>query len=331
MSYSRAAFEEAMLELNRRREKAAADAARLRQRMIQRHPRLREIEQQLADTGMKLSQAILAKGDVDAAIRAIQAENQQLQQEMADLLAANGEKAVNFDPLPVCPLCGDTGYREGQMCRCLTQLLKEKSSRQICKGLTDAPARFEDLDLSYYDDVPAEGRGMSPRERMRHVFDYCRKYAEQFDLSMPSLLLRGPTGTGKTHVSLAIASAAAAAGYQVMYQPAGRLFGMLEKEHFGRENGNTEEVAMTCDLLVLDDLGTEFETSFCVSSLYTIINTRLLDRLPTVISTNLTQEGLQDRYGDQIVSRITGTFEPLLFVGKDIRQQKRCRRMTQDS
>ncbi len=78
---------------------------------------------------------------------------------------------------------------------------------------------------------------------------------------------------------------------------------------------------------MIDDLGTEFETSFVAATLYTIINTRMLDGLPTVISTNLTQEGLQSRYGDQTVSRITGAFEPLLFVGKDIRQQKRTAAM----
>ncbi len=328
MSYSRAAFDEAMQELERRREKAVADANALRHRMVLRHPRLREIEQALAETGTKLSRAILAGGDIDSAIQAIQTENQQLQQEMESILAAAGETAVNFEPVPLCAACGDTGYRDGKMCSCMIQLLKERSSKQICKGLTETPARFEDLDLSYYDDTPTPGHGLSPRERMRRVFDFCRQYAEGFDMTVPSLLLRGPTGTGKTHISLAIASAAAAAGYQVMYQPAGRLFGMLEKEHFGRESGNTEELAMTCDLLVLDDLGTEFETSFCTASLYSIINTRLLDGLPTIISTNLTQEGLQDRYGDQIVSRITGAFEPLLFVGKDIRQQRRQRQMS---
>ncbi len=329
MSYSRTVFEEAMQELEHRREKAIAAADALRQRTVLRYPRLREIEQALADTGLKLSKAILSGGDIRDTVRSIQAENEALQQEMASILAAAGETAVNFEPRPSCAACGDTGYHHGKTCACLIQLLKERSSRQICKGLTDAPARFEDLDLSYYDDTPVGAHGLSPRERMRRVFDFCRQYAENFDLTVPSLLLRGPTGTGKTHVSLAIASAAAEAGYQVMYQPAGRLFGMLEKEHFGRESGNTEELATTCDLLVLDDLGTEFETSFCTASLYSIINTRLLDRLPTVISTNLTQEGLQDRYGDQIVSRITGAFEPLLFVGKDIRQQQRQRKMTE--
>ncbi|MBQ6706274.1 MAG: ATP-binding protein [Clostridia bacterium] len=328
MSYSRAVFEEAMQKLESRREKALAEAHALRQRMVLQYPRLLEIEQALADTGMKLSKAILAGGDIRETVRSIQTENEALQQEMAGILQKAGETAVNFEPKPVCALCHDTGYHHGKTCSCLIQLMKELSSRQICKGLTDTPARFEDLDLSFYDDTPT-GHGLSPRERMRRVFDFCRQYAENFDLTVPSLLLRGPTGTGKTHLSLAIASAAAEAGYQVMYQPAGRLFSMLEKEHFGRESGNTEELAMTCDLLVLDDLGTEFETSFCTASLYSIINTRLLDRLPTVISTNLTQEGLQDRYGDQIVSRITGAFEPLLFVGKDIRQQKRERQMTE--
>ena len=327
MSYSREVYEEAMCELARRREKAVADADLLRRSASARRPRLREIEAALADTGIKLSHAILSGGDIDAAVQNLQTENLQLQQEMAHILATDGYKAVNFNPVYACPLCGDSGYADGRICCCLLQLLKEYSARQVCKGLLTTPARFEDLNLSYYDDTPAQGRGLSPRQRMQHVFAFCRQYAENFDTAAPSLLLRGPTGTGKTHVSLAIASTVAQNGFQVLYQPAQKLFGLFEKEHFGKQSGNTEELALHCDLLVLDDLGTEFETSFCTAALYNMINTRMLDGLPTIISTNLTQEGLQQRYGDQVVSRITGAFEPLLFVGKDIRQQKRAHNM----
>lgn len=327
MPYSTAVFQDALRTLDERRQHAAQTAAALRAEAIGRFPRLREIELLLAGTGAHMAQAILSGGDIDAAVARIQNENQQLQTEMATILANGGYTVANFEPSPVCPLCGDTGYHDGQMCTCLRQLLKEKAAAAVCHGLLSAPARFADLSMQYYEDTAPNGAGMSPRQRMRSIFAYCEAYAENFTTDSPSLLLRGATGTGKTHISLAIAATVAQNGFSVLYQPAGKLFGLLEREHFGKQDGNMEEVALSCDLLVIDDLGTEFDTAFTNAMLYSIINTRLLDHLPILISTNLTQEGLQNRYGDQIVSRITGAFEPLLFVGKDIRQQKRAEAM----
>ena len=161
------------------------------------------------------------------------------------------------------------------MCTCLSKLLKEQAAARVCKGLSSDPKRFSDLSLSFYDDTPPAERALSPRERMRRIFAYCEQYAAAFSTHAPSLLLRGATGTGKTHVSLAIAGTVAENGFSVVYQPAGRLFGLLEEEHFGRRSGNTLETVLSCDLLVIDDLGTEFETSFVAATLYTIINTRM--------------------------------------------------------
>ncbi len=327
MKYPKEIYGLAMQTLATRRAKAQADAAALRNRLAKTYPRIAEIEAAMADTGAKLSRAILSGGDIDAAVTAIKEENLALQKELAALLKAAGCAATNLEPQYTCPHCSDNGYTGGTMCSCLSRLLKEKAAAQVCKGLAQTPARFEDMDLSFYEDTVPEGRTMSPRERMARVIAYCKSYAETFSTASPSLLLRGATGTGKTHLSLAMASAIAGNGFSVVYQPAGKLFRTLEREHFGKQDGDTETVALTCDLLIIDDLGTEFDTAFTTATLYNLLNTRILDELPTVISTNLTQEGLQERYGDQITSRITGAFEPLLFVGKDIRQQKRQRAM----
>ena len=158
---------------------------------------------------------------------------------------------------------------------------------------------------------------------MEQVLAYCRQYAANFAPGADNLLLRGPTGVGKTHASLAIARQAAEKGHAVIYGPAQVLLHQLEKEHFGRAEGNSEDMLLACDLLVLDDLGAEFSSPFYVSCLYNLINTRMLEGRTIILSTNLNQNQLKERYGDQITSRITGTFVPLLFMGRDIRQQKR--------
>lgn len=213
------------------------------------------------------------------------------------------------------------------MCRCMEALLKEEACRRLSEMSAMELTDFDRMSLDYYPEEKDPRTGVSPRERMRGVLAYCRSYAENFVLPADSLLLRGPTGTGKTHAALAIARAAAERGFGVIYGPAQVLLHRIEKEHFGRAEGESEDVLESCDLLILDDLGTEFGSAFYTSCLYNIINTRMLSRLPTVISTNLTQAQLQERYGDQIASRITGTFVPLVFAGRDIRQLKNEQRL----
>lgn len=322
VAYSREIYEEAMAELEQRRAVAHAAAAALRERAIARQPRLREIETALAGASYQVARAVLDGGDVDAEVERIKEENLSLQAEMASLLRAQGETASDFEPVYTCPRCRDTGYAGGKLCTCFEQLLREAACRRLSRTSHMTLTRFEDLDLRYYPDEPDPRTGLSPRERMRGVLDYCRCYASDFIPGAQSLLLRGPTGTGKTHVSLAIARTAAEKGYSVVYGPAQQLLRQLENEHFGRMVGDSAETLEACDLLVLDDLGTEFASPFTVSCIYNIINGRMLAGRSTVVSTNLNQQELLARYGEQTTSRITGTFQPLVFFGQDIRQLK---------
>jgi len=322
VAYSRDMYEEAMAELERRRAQAHAAAAALRERATARQPRLREIEAALAGAAHQVARAVLDGGDVDAAVERIKEENLSLQAEMASLLRVQGETAVDFEPVYTCPRCRDTGYAGGKICGCLEQLLREAACRRLSRTSNMTLTRFEDMDLGYYPDEPDPRTGISPRERMRGVLDYCRCYAVDFVPGAQSLLLRGPTGTGKTHVSLAIARTAAEKGCSVVYGPAQQLLRQLENEHFGRMAGDSAETLEACDLLILDDLGTEFSSPFTVSCIYNIINGRMLAGRSTVVSTNLSQQELLARYGEQTPSRITGTFQPLVFSGQDIRQLK---------
>ncbi len=332
MGYSKELYEQAMRRLAERRMEAETVAAALRTRAITRDPRTGEIERALSGTALSIARAVLngmdghRGGDITATVKQLQEENERLQRELAERLHAMGETANNFEPIPACPVCGDTGYTGQRMCRCLEGLLRELSCRQLSALSQMQLTRFEDIDMGYYATEP-DGDGVSPRERMADIVAFCRAWTADFSADSPNLLLRGPAGTGKTHLSLAMAREVAQAGHQVVYGSVQRLLRQLEKEHFGREDGDSMEKMESCDLLILDDLGTEFATPFYTSGLYELINARLLAGRPTIISTNLNQKQLQERYGVQIASRIAGCFQPLLFAGQDIRQQKLMRRL----
>lgn len=325
MAYDPHVVQAARERLEQRRQQASTDAAALRTRLYAQYPRIREIEQELTTALPEVTRAILA-GDNDAVERTRQ-HNLRLQTELADILLTEGFTQTNLEPQYTCPLCEDTGYANGKVCACYQQLLREEACRRL-SGLSSMKLTdFDGISLSYYSDKVDPRLGISPRDRMQDVIDYCRHYAREFSLGAPSLLLLGATGTGKTHLSLAIAKQVTEQGYQVVYGSMQPLLRKLESEHFGRVEGDSESQLIDCDLLILDDLGMEFDSAFTRACLYNILNARLLEGKPTIISTNLSHTAIGERYGEQIASRITGGFEPLLCVGDDIRQLIRQRQM----
>lgn len=319
MAYDEKVVRAARQRLEKRRRDAEASAAALRERLCAEIPRLREIEREKAAAIPELTHAILA-GNADGEVERIQQKNLQLQQEMAQILRANGCDRDNFEPRYTCKKCGDTGYAGGAVCDCYRRLLQEEA----CNALSGLSAMrltdFGSLRLDYYDNTVDPKLGVSPREHMADVIAYCRDYTAAFTANSDSLLLQGATGIGKTHLCLAIARGVTEAGFGVVYGSVGPLIRRLEAEHFGREQGDSENQIISCDLLVLDDLGMEFDTPFSRACLYNVLNARLLEGRPTVVSTNLSISALKERYGDQIASRISGGFVPLLCVGNDVRQ-----------
>lgn len=320
MAYDEKVVRAAKQRLEKRRRDAETSAAALREALCEQIPRLREIEREKAAAIPELTHAILS-GNADGEVERIQQKNLQLQREMADILHANGCAFDNFEPRYTCPKCGDTGYVGGVMCDCYRRLLQEEACNTLsglsAMRLTD----FGSMRLDYYDNSTIDPKlGVSPREQMKTVIDYCRDYTAAFAPNSDSLLLQGATGIGKTHLCLAIARGVTEQGFGVVYGSVQPLVRRLEAEHFGREQGDSESQLISCDLLVLDDLGMEFDTPFSRACLYNILNARLLEGRPTVVSTNLSISAMKERYGEQIASRISGGFVPLFCVGSDIRQ-----------
>ena len=319
MGYSREVYDRANGELARRRQAAEREADARRARVIEKQPAALECEKQMRESVGKVARAVLAGGNAEKTLAVIRAENEQAQKDLAACIAAAGEQGTDFSPVYTCPLCSDTGRVGNKPCTCLNELLARYACEALSASLKMSLSSFEEMDLSYYkDDV---------RAHMESILAFCRDYTAQFSTHNDSLLMSGPTGTGKTHTALAIARGVTEQGFAVVYGPVPSLLRKLEREHFGKAEGDTQETLLTCDLLVLDDLGTEMSTSFTNACLYDILNGRMLSGLPTIISTNLSAGELNDRYGAAITSRINGTFEPLMFAGEDIRQAKLERRL----
>ena len=326
MGYSREVYDAAMAELNRRRTRAEGEAQERRAAFYALFPRAREIQGELAHLAAGTAKAVFGGNGAAQAMERLRNKSLALQKERESLLQQAGLEKDALKPAYTCGKCQDTGFIDGRMCNCLKGLLRQEAYRRLNEMTPLTLSGFEQFDLRYYSDR-GEGDQLSPRAHMEQVLAFCRQYAEKFSLHSESLLFQGRTGLGKTHLSLAIAREAIQKGYGVVYGSVQNFVTALEKERFGRDGGedrqDTNQMLLHCDLLILDDLGTELTTAFTQSALYELINGRLLAGKPTVISTNLLLADLEKRYSPQIVSRLKGEYEVLPFFGEDIRRLKR--------
>jgi len=291
-------------------------------------PEAEEIDRELRAAVMEAINVALQKGeDPVSAVEAIGRRSLALQERRGRLLEAAGFPKDYTDRDYYCPACRDTGYTGTEMCSCLKALYIEEQNAALSSLFKLGSESFETFDLSWYDDTPASD-GTSPRQAMRNVYDICVAYAQRFADAKISLLFSGPTGVGKTFLSACIARAVAEKGFSVVYDTAVSLFHAFEADKF--QKGEDPEAAhaavrriLTCDLLIIDDLGTEMTTAFTISALYEIVNTRLITGKKTIISTNLGREEIKARYGPQIASRLLGEYEFLAFAGEDIRLRRK--------
>ncbi len=325
MLYSQELFEKAREIIDDRR-RAAEDAVSRRLREFEKaEPRYRELRQEMIDSVREAVASIqTTPEEAEKTVLRQKERNLQAQREIRALLTARGLPEDYLETPYTCKKCGDTGSVGIELCTCFTEVLQKLAFEEANK---DSPLRvstFEDFRLDYYSETPDPQYKCSPRERMAEILSLCREYAADFDLSSQSIFMCGETGLGKTHLSLAIAGEVIRKGYKVLYNSAQNIFNRLQNEYFGRTEtrGQFESLVLGCDLLILDDLGAEFPTSFADAALYNIINTRMSRQLPTVISSNLTTRGIEERYSRRVSSRIIGEYICLRFFGSDVRQEK---------
>ncbi len=320
MTYSPSEYEQARRELDRRRNEAEKIQKAHRDEIALKFPELIKIEQEMADAGLSVIKALGMGDDSQDYIKFLETTNLNAQKRRVELLRENGYPEDYLKAKYFCSECNDKGFKNGFMCSCHKQLLKSIAYKKLCSQFPVDKCTFDNFNLSYY---PDHGGDITPYKRMKAVFDYCKSYADKFTSRSPGLLMLGNTGLGKTHLSLAIAGQVINRGYGVIYASAQNILNKLENEKFGRSDStDTEKSLIECDLLILDDLGTEFSTQFTVSAIYNIINSRLLASKPTIISTNLTMEQLESTYTQRISSRILSEYTILQFDGTDVRQLK---------
>lgn len=284
------------------------------------NPKLKDIECQLASLGAAL--AINALSGNNKTIEEIKKQSKALSFEKSIILEKSGVREIVYD----CPLCNDSGYVGGNICECVKKIASSIAFSELTKEMPLDDCKFENFDLKYYSEKTDES-GNNPRRRMTGILKLCREYVINFNpLSSQNLLFMGQAGLGKTHLTLAIIADVVQKGFLPIYGPAENLFSKIEAEKFSGENKGTYDDMINCDLLVIDDLGTEMVTSFTKSALYNLINTRMLSKKPTIINTNLSMKEIEAKYTARISSRLIGNYDAHKFLGDDIRQQKILKR-----
>ena len=289
-------------------------------------PEIKEIMTIISQTSIELSKLIIRKeSNFTESFNKIKNQNIQGQATIKKLLIQNNYPEDYLEPVYECSDCKDKGYINGERCSCFNKLLTRFAVEKLNSEANMPECDFEHFSLEYY-------RGISTPNcpdcfrKMSENLQFCIEYADSFSINSESLFIIGQTGIGKTHISLAIAKEVSAKGFSVAYGSLLNYMRIIEREHFGRSSApeaDTLQILINTDLLILDDLGSEFQTSFYESSLYNILNSRINLGLPTIISSNLTISDLQQKYNDRIISRLLSVYKMLPFVGQDIRQLKR--------
>lgn len=331
MAYEPAVLRRASARLRAEKEKRSRSIYQLRQRLYQEYPELPRLDAALRGTMAEVAELALSHDpDSAAKLEEIKARNLSLQRDRARLLAQAGYGPNALDEAPACPKCKDTGWTESGMCHCLRALCIQEQLKQLSPLLEPGEKSFDRARLDVYSDAPWGEERRSPRQGMANVIKLCEGYARQFpDYPLKNLFFSGGTGLGKTFLSACIARVVTERGFSVAYDAAIHAFASFDQRRFARD-AEQERAAqeaidrlLRCDLLILDDLGSESTTALVQSSLYELVNSRLRPELCTIISTNLSMEVVRNRYTAQIASRLEGEYREVTFYGADIRTSGR--------
>ena len=320
-------FHEILRELDTLRTRKEADARRKREVVYMEFPRLEAIDMEMALLGTKTARAVLSGNqNIDEIIIGLKDAQKKLETEKKEIFQKNYISPKEFEVQYSCVECKDTGFIETQRCICLKHRLMDKLYDQSNVRDIIRAENFECFNLNLYSSVKVASENSSPKDNMVKAFRRSLTFVEEFNKG-ENILMYGSTGLGKTFLCNCIAGALLEKGHTVLYLTAGQLFRKLEEQRFQKndeaEAEEWDKELLEAELLIIDDLGTEFATIFTASELFRIVNDRKLAGKSIIISTNLTPNRLTDHYSDRVTSRLMGEFETMKFFGEDIRILKR--------
>lgn len=315
------------------RENNSAEHDRRTAAVYSRFPEIERTDAEMKSQMIELTRLFLSKDpDSQMKIGALREKNLDLQMHRAELLVQHGYPSDYLDDIYSCQQCRDTGtLRSGKMCSCLTRLYNRALTEELSTLLKNGDESFDHFDITLYPEEYSERYKCIPREYMRKVYATCREFADSFPKVNSGLLLTGGPGLGKTYLSACIARVVSENGYSVCYETAVEAFKAFQDRQFSlkpEKQAAAEEKAaqmLGCDLMILDDLGTEVVTQTVQSALYTLINSRAISGKHMIISTTLSGDDLAELYTDSICSRLNGLFQKVRFAGTDIRQSGKLR------
>ena len=324
MALSRTQYQAIMDSYARTRHENLMEHQRRKEEIYDAVPEIRAIDEKIAHISIEAAKYQLFHPETDGRA-ALRQKIYDLSMEKVDLLVIHQYPADYLHDIYTCPDCRDTGYIGSEKCHCFQQhilhvLYDQSNLRELIRV-----ENFQNFRLDYYSDRPERNGALSPRENMREILGRCRRFIASFD-SHPggNLLISGNTGVGKTYLANCIAGEILKAGKSVIYMSAHQFFSQLADYTFrrGQENADTLSFLLHCDLLIIDDLGTELNNGFINSQLFLCINERILHRKSTIISTNLSLKQLSQTYTERISSRFIESYEYFHIYGEDIRIKK---------
>lgn len=324
MPLQNAQYDTIMREYDRRRQLHRHELDERREILYKKLPRLSEIHNSIASLSVRAVRHRLFGSD--EALIACRDEIDKLVQERKTLLTAHGYPEDYLNMQYDCPDCEDTGFIEGEKCHCFKKAAVDLLYTQSNMQEILQKENFTCFSFDYYSDtIRNEVTGLTARETAQDAVRQARHFIKTFGSEFHNLFLYGSTGVGKTFLTNCIAKELIDQTYCVIYFTAFDFFDTLAKSTFQKEQScdDIQEDILSCDLLIIDDLGTELTNTFVTSALFQCINERIMRKKSTIISTNLSLDQFNDIYSERIFSRITSNYTMIKLIGKDIRIQKR--------
>lgn len=304
--------------------KSRREAERRLACVYDRIPRYRELEDRVAAVSVAQGKKLLA-GDEEA-MEDLRDSLAELSGRKAQLLEDAGFAPDYLEPVYECPDCKDTGYIGGRKCHCFEQAAIDLVYTQSnIRRILDVE-NFAHFSYDYYSDKQINpATGLSSLATARQAVQDCKEFVRTFDTEFHNLFFYGDTGIGKTYLSNCVAKELLDSSHSVIYFTAPSLFHIFERNAFGKLPDTEEDYGriLECDLLIIDDLGTELTNTFTVSQLFLCLNERILRQKSTIISTNLGLGQLADTYSERTFSRISSSYTIIKLFGNDIRIQKK--------